>query len=495
MMKSEGIRKAVSTTFNTLGSTTPALSKSLAPEVRIPNLDTIPQFIDMKTHDNPKVTIIIPVYNQYAYTMGCLDSINRHQSRTSFKIIIVDDVSTDETKEMEKHVRGIEVIRNEKNLGYLLNCNLAASRSDTEYILLLNNDTIVRDGWLDSLVDIMDSDSNIGLVGSKLLFPNGKLQEAGGILWSDGTGLNYGRNLPPYSHDFNYVKDADYVSAASILVRRSVFEEVGRYDERFVPAYCEDSDLAMSIRAHGYKVKFQPFSEVYHFEGVSHGKSMLSGIKRYKMANNEKFFLKWESVLKKEHSRNSSELFLAKDRSLGKRTIVFINHRMPMEVDNWSCSMYAYMRCLEENGANVKYLPFDYSSGTGFERQLQSCGVEVLYGFDESDRGHSWIRDNSNFIDIAVICSQEMVKYYCPSIRNRTSATIYHLPDEKVETTIPDGYIDGTIVVTSSHQSVGTEVSFPELCSCGATFEETYELLDNSFIDKMRTLLSTRFRC
>ena len=157
-----------------------------------------------KKEDNPKVSIIIPVYNQIDYTYACLASILENTHDISYEIIIADDVSTDATKELSKFAENIIISRNEVNLGFLKNCNNAAKLAKGQYIMFLNNDTKVCRDWLYWLVELMDRDVQAGMAGSKLLYPDGKLQEAGGIIWSDGSGWNYGRNDDPDKCQYNY---------------------------------------------------------------------------------------------------------------------------------------------------------------------------------------------------------------------------------------------------------------------------------------------------
>ncbi|NBL00807.1 MAG: glycosyltransferase family 2 protein, partial [Erysipelotrichia bacterium] len=217
--------------------------------------------------ENPLVSIVIPVYNQFEFTYKCLKSILDNTHDVEYEIIIADDVSNDETINIKNYIDNITVVRNEKNLGFLLNCNNAAKYAKGKYIHLLNNDTQVQQAWLSSLVTLIASNEKIGMVGSKLVYPDGRQQEAGGIIWNDASGWNFGRLDDPTKPEYNYVKEVDYISGASILIKTDLWKEIGGFDERYVPAYYEDSDLAFEVRKHGYKVMFQPQSIVVHFEG------------------------------------------------------------------------------------------------------------------------------------------------------------------------------------------------------------------------------------
>ena len=135
----------------------------------------------------------------------------------------------------------------------------------------LNNDTVVRGGWLEHLVITAEGDPKIGAVGAKLLYPDGRLQEAGNILWRDATGWNVGHAENPEDPRYNFLRDADYVSGAALLVRRELFERLGGFSEAYRPAYYEDADLCFGVRSLGYRVVYQPRAEVVHYEGVTSG--------------------------------------------------------------------------------------------------------------------------------------------------------------------------------------------------------------------------------
>lgn len=166
-----------------------------------------------------------------------------------------------------------------------------------DYLVFLNNDTEVRKGWLKALLDTFENNDDCGAVGCKLVYPDGKLQEAGGIIFSDGSGWNYGRGMDPNDPKFNFVREVDYCSGAALMVRKDLWDQIGGFDDRFAPAYYEDTDLCFEIRRRGYKVYYQPKSVVVHHEGVTAGTDITSGFKRYQLINREKFYEKWFKVI------------------------------------------------------------------------------------------------------------------------------------------------------------------------------------------------------
>lgn len=157
----------------------------------------------------PLVSIIIPVHNKFRYTYHLLNSILNINITIPYEIIIADDMSNDETKIIEQYTKNIVILHNDKKYNFLLNCNKASKFAKGKYILFLNNDSKVYNGWLNSLVKLIESNDKIGMVGSKLIFPDGRLQEAGGIVFNDGKCSNFGRYDYSDKPEYNYVKEVD----------------------------------------------------------------------------------------------------------------------------------------------------------------------------------------------------------------------------------------------------------------------------------------------
>ena len=251
------------------------------------------------------VSIIIPVYNKWELTRACITSVLQTSAGggVRFEVILADDNSRDETVRAAELFPGLRIVRTPENLGFLRNCNHAARAARGRYLLFLNNDTVVLPGWLEALFRTMESDPAIGIAGSKLLYPDGIIQEAGGAIFRDGSARNVGRGQERDTPVFNAAREVDYISGASILVRADFWRDVGGFDERFKVAYCEDSDLAMTARARGLTVRYEPKSEVVHFEHQSYKDQEDVGPKALQLHNTALLLEKWGDVLLSDHGR------------------------------------------------------------------------------------------------------------------------------------------------------------------------------------------------
>lgn len=329
--------------------------------------------------ENPDVSIIIPVHNNSKYTFNCLNSILKN-TKGLFEIIVVDDASDDETPALLKTVKNIKVIRNNENQGFVDSCNKGVKSSRGKYLFFLNNDTIVTENWWEPLKNAISKD-NVGAVGAKLVYPDGKLQEAGGIIWNDASGWNYGRYDDPNKPEYNFIREVDYCSGAALLVKKELFEKLDGFDGRFKPGYYEDTDICFSIRRLGYKVLYQPLSVIIHFEGATGGTNICTGVKRYQEINKSKFYAKWKNILEKDHYKPDATnlLFHVRDKRKGKNILVIDRYVPTFDKDAGSYRMYNILKILSELGHKVTFIGDNLMQLEAYAGVLQQYGIEVIY--------------------------------------------------------------------------------------------------------------------
>lgn len=327
---------------------------------------------------NPRVSIIVPAHNKFEVTYFCLCALQFAFNDTLFEIIVVDDGSTDETVRTSDFVKGIGLVRHEQAQGFVQACNAGAAAAKGEFVAFLNNDTEVTARWLDELVSTFENFENVGLVGSKLVYPDGQLQEAGGIVWGNGNPWNVGRNGNPVDPRYNYLRQADYLSGAAIMLRRDLWKSVGGFSAEMAPAYFEDTDLAMKVREAGLRVVYVPTSTVYHFEGQSAGTATTTGMKRFQEINRPKFKRKWRRFYE-NHGKEGEHPDREKDRNAAFR-VLFVDGAFP-RVDNDAGSYAAFqeIRLLQSLGGKVTFLPRNLAWMDRHTQALQRIGVECLY--------------------------------------------------------------------------------------------------------------------
>lgn len=366
----------------------------------------------------PKASIVVPVYNQIFHTLACAISLFESHPTNSFELIVANDCSTDETSQLfGQFSPWIRVVTTDRNRGFLRNCNNGAKTAAGDFIVMLNNDTIVLPSWLDALVDTLKRNQSCGIAGSKLLNLDGTLQEAGAIYWRDGSAWNFGRNQDQRAPQFGYLKEVDYCSGASICLRADTWRKLGGFDEEFAPAYCEEVDLSFRLRDRlGLSTIYQPQSVVIHLEGISHGRDVTAGLKHYQVENQRKLLDRYNSVFKRDHFENGTNIFLARDRSRGKPHMLFVDHYVPTpDRDAGSRQMDAYLKLFTKLGYQITFWPDNLAYDPINTPVYQQLGIEVM----SSGAGHiafdDWIREHGRFLDVAFLSRPHIaVKYLSP---------------------------------------------------------------------------------
>ena len=384
-------------------------------------------------HSNePQVSIIIPVYNQLNYTLDCLKAIATNVLKsTAIEIILVNDCSTDETRSILEPISAINLVNNQSNQGFIYSCNQGALLAKGKYLYFLNNDTQIKPNCIESLMEVLDQDNQVGAVGSKLIYAQGALQEAGGIIWQDASGWNYGRQDNPNAPEYNYLRPVDYCSAASLMVRTEIFERLKGFEQDFAPAYYEDTDLCFAIRHQlGLKVMYQPKSEVIHYEGISSGTSTSSGIKKYQLVNGVKFRQKWQNVLNGQYLPNTgvANVPLASRKYLGNKTILFIDSYMPCyDKESGSRRLFELLKIFKSLNFHVIFAADNGYKAEPYTSVMENLQIEVLYtqqGYGNTIEQQ--INERLSLIDVAWICRPELNEKYTSLIKSKQSIKVIY---------------------------------------------------------------------
>ncbi len=387
-----------------------------APAFAPPAIDPDYTPFALPTSTAPRVSIIVPVFNQLHFTWNALRAIADVGANADFEVIVVDDASGDATAERVPTVTGVRFHRNFENLGFIGACNAGAAMARGEYLVFLNNDTAVQPGWLDALLARAQR-PGVGLVGAKLIYPDGRLQEAGGIVFDDGSGWNYGRFEHPDDPRFDFPREVDYCSGAAILIAKNLFDRLGGFDAFYAPAYYEDTDLAFKVRAQGLQVWYEPAARVVHYEGISSGTDLTQGTKRFQPINRQKFAERWHEALAGqpapvERDRIASA---ALHRCAGRVLLIDANTPEP-DQDSGSMRYVHLIRVFQDLGFQVTFFADNRAYLPGYTERLRALGVEVLF--------HPWLADPVAFFkqrgaefDAVMISRHYVARHYVALVR------------------------------------------------------------------------------
>jgi len=392
------------------------------------------QVADVPDVEPPDVSIVIPVYGQLAYTLNCLHSLLQHQTRASFEIIIIDDCSPDQTAaylpQIAEKIPHLRYHRRSINGGFIAAANQGGLLARGRYLVMLNNDTRVVAGWLDALIEGFAQFPKAGLIGSKLHFGDGSLQEAGAIIWRDGSCWNYGCRDDPNRPQYCYAREVDYISGCSIAIKASLWREMEGFDPHFAPAYCEDADLCLRLAERGYQIWFQPQSRVVHYEGKTSGTDTGAGVKAYQVINTKKLYLRWRERLL-DHRPNATAPYFERERKVNRRMLVVDAVAPTPKQDAGSVQTVLVLKVARDLGYKVHFVPEDnWLFEPAAIPDLQAMGIDCAYapyelGFDNYLRRYGFLFDVIMVFRVTILDRTiEAIEKFAPQ-----ATLLYHVAD------------------------------------------------------------------
>ncbi len=383
-----------------------------------------------------RVSVVIPTFNHSEYLIRCLESIESAGDSTTFEIIVVDDGSDQMHSDRFAAINGIKLIT-QSNMGFAGACEAGVAASNAELLLLLNNDTEVLPGWLDGLVNEMDRHPETGAAGSMIISGNHLLQEAGAIIFSDGSGMQYGWGDSPLKWTYRSRREVDYCSGASLMIRRELWDRIGGFDDRFAPAYYEDTDLCFAARQAGSKVVYCPNSVIFHNEGSSAGGDG-TGSKRFQFRNRDLFVEKWKLVLNAQpvqlhdgYENRLSELFRDSERR-GAHHVLIVDHRVPTaDRDSGSVRMTRILEALADQGRTVHFLPLDGQRMQPYSDALADRGIDIIGARPGDSDVNALISGLSGRLEMVMVSRPEVAAHTMSTILTLASGVplVYDMVD------------------------------------------------------------------
>jgi GT2 family glycosyltransferase/glycosyltransferase involved in cell wall biosynthesis len=366
----------------------------------------------------PLTSIVLVLYNQAELTYNCLCSIVAHGGN-DIEVIIVDNASTDRTSELLSHLHGAIVIRNQENRYFPPACNQAAEHANGKHLLLLNNDAQLLSGSLQAATDVLEHDETVGAVGGRILNLTGRLQEAGSILWSDGSAAGYGRgdvsDLPRYM----FRRDVDFCSAAFLLTRTRLFRDLGGFDEIFTPAYYEEVDFCLRLWKQNLRVVYEPHAAIVHFE---YGSSDSAFAANLATRNCRIIRSKHADYLTKRQAPGLENVLRARVGRISALRILFIDDRVP-HLDEGSGYPRAneIANAMSRMGAVVTLFPMTRSQET-WPRVYRDLEREIEVMADSSATSlETFLNERRAHYDVILVSRPHNMRYLLQVLKDKSS--------------------------------------------------------------------------
>ncbi|BCI68931.1 hypothetical protein AAJCM20276_35550 (plasmid) [Acetobacter aceti] len=362
----------------------------------------------------PDISIIVVLHNNFDMTLNALTAL-RASYRHEIQLIIANSGSDDETCHIEHYVRGATILRFEGNVAFIRACNAAVQHVCTSYILFLNNDTEIQLGSIEAAIDRFRRDPKVGVIGGKLIRTNGLLQEAGAIIYRDGSVVGYMRGASPDAPEANFVRRVDFCSGAALFTRTELFRKIGGFDEDYIPAYYEETDYCVNVWKSGCDVIYDPSVTAIHYE---YGSSSAKNGTEYINRNRVIFNLKHSDFLSKKTVKSKQNTNLARSvRNKDSKRILFIEDRVPLKSYGSGFSRsHDIITTMSQMGHEVTVFPV-FKPVVSANRLYNAFpdSVEIIWDRDINDL-ESFFSLRAGLYDTIWICRTQNVRRLVPII-------------------------------------------------------------------------------
>lgn len=370
--------------------------------------------------NSPQISVILVLYNRAELTFQCLQSLAADTTLVSeypIELIIVDNASSDQTSELLNCLEGIKLIQNEENLNFVAAVNQAYQIATGEYLLLLNNDAQVLPGSIASAVNTIQNGANIGAVGGKVVLLDGTLQEAGSIVWNDGSCLGYGRGESPKAPAYMFQRDVDYCSGVFLLTKRTLFEQMGGFDSDYKPAYYEETDYCLRLWERGERVVYDPDAVVFHFEFASSTSSEAAFA--LQKAHQDLFVQKHSDQLASHLNPSPSNILAARSAQRDLPRILFIEDRVPHAfLGSGYPRAQNILKSLVDLGYFVTFYPLTFPK-EAWQSVYQDIPKQVEVIIDSGVAGlESFLQERAHYFQAILVSRPHNAEYLEPILTN-----------------------------------------------------------------------------
>jgi GT2 family glycosyltransferase len=373
-----------------------------------------------------RASIVIPTLGG-PLILQCLESLQKNiTAAVDYEVVVVaNGPSADGLADAAAFSSpSVRLVTSAANLGFGGGCNRGAAETSGEFLVFLNDDVEVLPGWLEALVETADLRPDVGALGSLILSPDGRVLEAGSIVWRDGSTVSVGRGASVEDNPYNFQRSVDYCSACSMMVRRQPWEAVGGFDRRYFPAYYEDVDLCFELARAGFRTMFEPRSRVIHRESAS---SSLTRKVFLSLRNRETFLRKWArevAACEPPAPTDPRAVARAVEKSRGSRRLLMIDDRPPQRGSGSGFSVLLdAIEALDDTGYAVSVAASDRIDGD--LAALSDLGVHVM-----RQPPDTVLSDLGQMFDRVLISRPNNFQRYAPLVRQfQPQASLVYLTE------------------------------------------------------------------